>query len=963
MSSAFPLRSSNRQPIAWIATLAVIFSQAPVSAQIRDHSLTWRTIDTPHFHVHYHEPLALVARRVGAALEQAHSHLREVFGFEPPQMVEVMVTDDSDSANGSAIAVPYSIIRVYAEPPDDLSPLQEYDDWITALVSHEHTHILHLDQASGFPSLVNALLGKVYMPNHLSPRWLLEGVAVWQETEVTSAGRLRSTMWDMFLRADTLASRTYSIDQLTHGADRWPHGNSAYLYGSFFVDYIARHYGREALARMIRDYGSSVVPYGLNRVAERATGHSFVDLYHAFLTERRESDRARVAALGVLYEGTALTHHGENARAPRFWGNTLVYMRGDNRSRGRLLEIDSATGEERALLARLNGGGEATRAASGDIYFSRVDAHRDAYMYSDLFRRDVHGDVQRLTHGARAREPDVSPDGTRILFTTSRAGSTHLLIAETRDVERTMHELAIQPRFQQVYTPRWSPDGTRICASFWRQGGRRDIALVSPENGDVEWLTDDRAVDTGPVFSPDGAFLYFSSDRTGIANIYRMELATHTLEQVTNVALGAYTPAIDATSQTLVYVGYSTFGFDLMRMPLAPELFTPALPSQVERSSQADSEPLFHAISHDYDPLPTLYPRNYLIDASPDTFGQALGITVGGTDAAEFHSYRARVGVGLVRGNVSADLNYAYQRSVVRMEGTLFRRVTQQYGFVAGGENLPWVQEAYGGTLAAAYVWPGSFSQEALSLSYAGTFTRSEEELAINWDPNTPPPRFPRTGYFSTVRLAYSYSDVERYAYDISPHNGKRLAFGGAISHPYLGSRNETYSLTWSYTQYLPMPWSDQHILAFRYGGGLSAGRDNATFAVGGYPQLAMVEGLLDGSVTSGIALRGYPVNDRVGNQFHLAQLEYRFPIYRFNAGPFTLPVYLNRLYGVVHGDVGDAFSSSFDIATFRVAAGASLQLDFTLFYYLAFTLRVGYARGFMARGTDQVFVNLGTPF
>ena len=55
-------------------------------------------------------------------------------------------------------------------------------------------------------------------------------------------------------------------------------------------------------------------------------------------------------------------------------------------------------------------------------------------------------------------------------------------------------------------------------------------------------MTDDKAIDGAPAWSPDGKYLYFSSDRTGIFNIYAYELETKRLLQVTNVLGGAFSP-------------------------------------------------------------------------------------------------------------------------------------------------------------------------------------------------------------------------------------------------------------------------------------------------------------------------------------------------------------------------------------------------------------------------------------
>jgi len=83
---------------------------------------------------------------------------------------EIVVTDDTDSANGSASTLPYNTVRLFATAPDDMSPLADYDNWINELVTHEYTHILQIDNTSGLPALGNAILGKTFAPNQAQPR-------------------------------------------------------------------------------------------------------------------------------------------------------------------------------------------------------------------------------------------------------------------------------------------------------------------------------------------------------------------------------------------------------------------------------------------------------------------------------------------------------------------------------------------------------------------------------------------------------------------------------------------------------------------------------------------------------------------------------------------------------------------------------------------------------------------------
>ena len=161
-----------------------------------------------------------VADRIGALAETIHDRVSITLGYAPTTTTEIVLTDDTDSANGSATALPLNTIRLYVTAPDDLSPLGDYDDWYLELLTHEYTHILHTDNISGVPRIVNAVLGKTYSPNQAQPRWILEGLAVLSESQHSSAGRIRSSLFDMYLRADVLEDNIAGLDQFSSSATR-----------------------------------------------------------------------------------------------------------------------------------------------------------------------------------------------------------------------------------------------------------------------------------------------------------------------------------------------------------------------------------------------------------------------------------------------------------------------------------------------------------------------------------------------------------------------------------------------------------------------------------------------------------------------------------------------------------------------------------------------------------------------
>ena len=61
----------------------------------------------------------------------------------------------------------------------------------------------------------------------------------------------------------------------------------------------------------------------------------------------------------------------------------------------------------------------------------------------------------------------------------------------------------------------------------------RDVVILDLATHATVEVTHDRAVDGDPVWSPDGRWLYFTSNRTGITNVYAHDLATGALWQVT----------------------------------------------------------------------------------------------------------------------------------------------------------------------------------------------------------------------------------------------------------------------------------------------------------------------------------------------------------------------------------------------------------------------------------------------
>lgn len=984
----------------WVLRLSaalLVLSIATV-ARAGDPYLEWFTLATPHFRVHYHGGLEAVAQRTATAAERAHALIVRDLGSDPDEVTQILLTDDQDGANGSAGVEPYNHIRLFVTAPEDMSALNDYDDWMTVLVNHEHTHVVHLDTISGVPGLINAVLGKTQVPNRSQPRWLIEGLAVAMETAHSSGGRLRSTMFDMQLRVDVLEGRFASLDQIGNDAMRWPSATMWYLYGGRFVEFIRNVYGPDVFSAVIADYGDDIVPWALNRSIYRVTGRTYAELYQAWHEDlqRRYAEQVSEVLRRGRREGTRLTHSGRITYYPRFVPprcqargapEQVLYFRDDAHETAGLYLLplasrNRATESDRVLLARSFGGGASFLPNCG-VVFSSLAWSRRLYLFNDLFfqpprtrsPRGFERQRQRLTVGERARDPDISPGGHRVVYVTNRDGTTSLRIASIGDGSQWTHDRRLVPsiRFEQVFTPRFSPDGRQVAYSSWSRGGYRDVRLVDVDTGRVSELTHDRAIDQQPTWSPDGRWLYFTSDRTGIANVHALDLMTLELFQVTNVIGGAYMPEVSPDGKTLVYVGYTADGFDLYSMPLDPNRWLPARPPQDTRPPATEVVVNRRWPVEAYNPLPTLRPYAYSLEYGPGTFGQAIRVATQGRDAAQLHSIQGSLTLQTELGGPEFSLGYGYHRLPFGA-GVQLSRTARPRTYSLGVRDHAATEWS---TAAATWVsFPELREFDSQSLAVAYSVSRFDTDLPVgpDIDPYAEVPIEPFRGFLGTASLSWSYSNVERSFYDISPAKGYQLGASLDVANEATASDATLTSLVGRARGYLTLPWLRHHVLGLAVSGGSAAGSyaRGGLFYTGGFVGEGvgdLIGSFLDSDLRQhSFVLRGYERGTIRGSDFLLFNAEYRFPLAYIDRGIGALPAYFRTLSAAAFADYGGAFNRidldrPFD--SFHLGVGGELWLDLVVGYRIGGTVRIGHAIGTDAQAVKggQTYVVVASPF
>jgi hypothetical protein len=172
-------------------------------------------------------------------------------------------------------------------------------------------------------------------------------------------------------------------------------------------------------------------------------------------------------------------------------------------------------------------------------------------------------------------------------------------------------------------------------------------------------------------------------------------------------------------------------------------------------------------------------------------------------------------------------------------------------------------------------------------------------------------------------------------------------------------------SFRYGWEEFVEAPWLDHHVFALRVSGGVyvSDPPEQAAFYVGGYSEQNIVDALWN-NVPMGLpSLRGYPVDAFAGDQAHVAHLEYRFPIWWFEAAYKTVPLYLRDLHAAVFTDHALVTFDAIDRDAWRASVGAELVWVFRFGYFMPIAIRLGYARGLMAGGVNEVIAVFGNSF
>ena len=992
-----------------VLSLCIIF---PVHAGVvHDSELTWYTVETDHFRIHFHDGSEEIVQRFWPIAEAVHDEISLFLNWEPVEKTDVVLTDEYDVSNGFASVFPTNTITLYIAAPDSINSLEDHGGWLEYVFRHEYLHIVQSDKVTGTASQAQSVLGRhpFLFPNTLQPLWFLEGLATYVETdEGQGIGRGQSSYFDMMMRVEVIAGLK-PLNQVNQPISSWPAGSTTYLYGVHYYQFVQEKYGEKSIVESVEHYSNNLWPFRINTNSEEVFNKDLEqmwDEYSLYLGNKYLKKATQIKAQGVR-EGKQLTSDGYFTGSLRHVGDRLSYFNFDGQQHP---SIKSLNFSEKNTAVDINIIHDVNYDVRFDVHpekgyvIAQAELCNNARYYFDLYRLEKGSNkLQRLTTCARYREVAWSPDGENIIVVHNESGLNALYLLNDQG-ERV--DLLWQGKDkEQIGQLSWSPAGDKLVASVWRRDKGWNIELFDINNKSWTGITNDTDIQTQASFNHDGSELTYSADYDGVYNIYLYSIKEKQTYKLTNVLGGAFYPVLD--KETLYYIGYNNKGFDVYKLDkpqkvaiILPELElvdeirttkktkrnvtkvkedAPDELSQLaddfyETNSTEEQEPVING------PLAVEFPdpdkpgkklsvREYSVGSSlkprwwtpfvlVDDQRTEIGFSTSATDVLRRHSYNATIIYDTDNSWLLGNVYYTYDGlwPIIRLG---FSRNTDLFLSNGVASRIRQEEQASFEVILPFYQIKDKHSLHLVVLQELekDIWTSPATIAANNTEDNI-------------LAIAYRFTSAQKYPLSVSRNNGRevRLIFEDSDVVGNSTAKGQITVLDWR--EFIPL--GGEHVLALRFVEGRS--HDTPTlFRLGGNKDDNSFVTELTG--TSGDAfinkrdysLRGYDEGLAVlrGRNMRLASIEYRFPISRIERGAMTPPVGINQIHGNVFYELGGVWGSNQSSPQdYYASTGIEFGTDIDLFYNLRINAALGFSTGLDdTYGEDKIYLRIGSQF
>ncbi len=705
---------NNNTTIQFLLTtvLLLVFMINPVEAKfgknkVQFRGMDWSYIQTPHFDVYFYKGGETIAYYAADVAEKSYDQISYQLDWRLNKRISILVYNSHNDFQQTNVTLGYlqEGIGGFTELFKNrvVLPFEGSYEQFRHVLHHELTHAMVNDLIFG-GNVQSIVSGKMRVN---IPLWLSEGYAEYSSLDWDSRA-------DMILRDAAINGGLPPVEYLNY--------YMAYKGGQSVVRYIGETFGVERIGEIFHETRHfKDVPKAIEHTLHLDL-KTLTEKWHFSVRKDYWPDIAGRKNLDDM--GHRLTDHSKTQNY--FNVSPAISPNG-----GKVAFLSDRSGYADIYVMSADDGGDLKKIVSGQrtaeleelkwlspglswapdnrhLVFAAKSGNEDALIFYDTEKQTKHARKLGLDGIFTAA---WSPDGQFVAFSGLRDGASDLFLysIKTREVTQLTYDLFADTR------PAWSPDGSELA--FVSDRGNKlltgnilpgspqerdllnshdfrstDIYTINVATGLIKRITDSPGSEDSPSYANTVAKLAYTSDRSGIWNIYFYDLDAEIETSYSDIMSGIFQISWSKDDSRLVFAGYEKGGWDIFTInnPLNRKLLdsNPPLSNYLQRQNlQLDlsySDTLPDPEQKTVNPFKShvfAYGNNFE-DASIGPEAEPLVIeTRDSTGAYEVNQYKTRFTVDLVDAQAGYSNFFGVQGNAVMIFSDIMGNHRIQFGF------------------------------------------------------------------------------------------------------------------------------------------------------------------------------------------------------------------------------------------------------------------------------------------
>ena len=555
-----------------LSLLSILFSQFGENHP----ELVWKTLETEHFLIHFHDNTERTAYETMEIAEFIYKPVTTMYNFRPNDKTHIIIKDTDDFSNGSAYFFDNKI-EIWANPLD--FDLRGSHRWVQNVITHEFVHIIQLgaslkynrhfpafyiqgmgyekekreDVLYGYPNSIVSYA----IPSVSVPPWFAEGVA--QNMYENANYDFWDTHRDMILRDAFLNNSVFGINEMSSFGKTGIGNEQIYNQGFSMAGYLSDQFGNN-VSKDISNEISKPLQYSFNSAIKKVTGYEFEEIYQDWYSETlAKYNKQSNSILPNEYNGEVLLDEGVRNIHP-VWspnGDKFAYLSTKGNDYFGQTDLYVYSFDDSESLKLVPGVSSAPVWLNDNmIIFSMKSApNKNGSKYYDLYLYDMNDkkkEPKRLTYNSRFTSPSIDYISNKIAAVSISDGTSNIYLADLTDFNPigldnndennkiNFNQLTEYKNGEKIFS--LSFHDNRIVFDMVTDHGR-NISVYNINDGIYTKLINNYWDERDPIYSSEGSVIY-SSDRSGIYNIYYKPSVSDDPQNISNVMGGAFMPSL-----------------------------------------------------------------------------------------------------------------------------------------------------------------------------------------------------------------------------------------------------------------------------------------------------------------------------------------------------------------------------------------------------------------------------------